>query len=57
MPFLAVCLYVPGFGRLAEPVAAKYTTQTLAGLEYLHQMRVIHRDIKGDNILVTGGLL
>jgi serine/threonine protein kinase len=40
------------FGPLPEPVVQKYTRQLLAGLEYLHEQRVIHRDVKGANILV-----
>jgi mitogen-activated protein kinase kinase kinase ANP1 len=53
--------YVPGgsiasliekFGPLAEQVVRKYTHQILHGLEYLHQKKIMHRDIKGANILV-----
>ena len=33
-------------GGLLEPVVARYTRQLLQGLAYLHQNRVMHRDIK-----------
>ncbi|AQK52346.1 NPK1-related protein kinase 2 [Zea mays] len=53
--------FVPGgsiqslLGRLGsfpEAVIRKYTKQLLHGLEYLHRNGIIHRDIKGANILV-----
>ena len=40
------------FGTLSETVVRKYTAQILTGLNYLHENHVIHRDIKGANILV-----
>jgi serine/threonine protein kinase len=59
--------YVPGgsLGALArgldvpfqESVVRRYTHQILLGLQYLHSLNIIHRDIKGDNILLTEGIV
>jgi serine/threonine protein kinase len=40
-------------GRFPEPLVAAYMRQLLAGLQFLHSTGVIHRDIKGANILVS----
>lgn len=40
------------FGPLANDVIKAYTKQILKGLKYLHDHSIIHRDIKGANILV-----
>ncbi|KAF4086743.1 hypothetical protein AMELA_G00087780 [Ameiurus melas] len=53
--------YIPGgsisnilnrFGPLPEKVLALYTHQILEGVVYLHDNRVIHRDLKGNNIML-----
>ncbi|XP_052066561.1 uncharacterized protein LOC127706153 isoform X3 [Mytilus californianus] len=40
------------FGALDEAVFRKYTKQILEGVEYLHSNDVIHRDIKGGNVML-----
>ena len=41
------------YGPFPEEVVIRYTKQILLGLEYLHYHGLIHRDIKGANILVN----
>lgn len=40
------------FGPLPEVVLCKYTKQILQGVAYLHDNRVVHRDIKGSNVML-----
>jgi len=54
--------YVPGgsiasvvhkFGKFGEALVKAYTRQILVGLAYLHDHEIMHRDIKGANILIS----
>ncbi|RNF19025.1 protein kinase [Trypanosoma conorhini] len=40
-------------GRLPNPVVRVYARHMFSGLEYLHKNQVAHRDIKGDNLLIS----
>jgi len=41
------------FGVFPEALVGLYISQVLKGLHYLHSKGVIHRDIKGSNLLIT----
>lgn len=42
-----------GFEQLPEEVAADYFRQAVQGLEYLHYHKVVHGDIKPENLLLS----
>jgi len=54
--------YVPGgsihsllkqFGPFSEALIQRYTYQIVLGVEYLHSKSIVHRDLKGANVLVS----
>ena len=46
------------YGAFEEPLVRNWVRQILLGLNYLHERDIIHRDIKGANMLVDnkGGI-
>lgn len=46
-----LCTYVKSKQKLQEPEARKHFLQLLAAVEYMHDLGIIHRDIKLENVL------
>ena len=55
MPVSFVLQVLANFGKLSVKSAQKYIGQITRGLRYLHDSRVLHRDVKPGNVLVEQG--
>jgi serine/threonine protein kinase len=53
VPCGSLTLIVQKLGSFNEAVIQSYTKQILYGLQHLHNNDIVHRDIKGSNLLVT----
>ena len=40
-------------GRLSEPIAKRIFIQLVTGLQAMHNQRIVHKDLKPDNLLLT----
>eukprot|EP00747_Dinoflagellata_sp_TGD_P001255 gnl/TRDRNA2_/TRDRNA2_101735_c0_seq1.p1 gnl/TRDRNA2_/TRDRNA2_101735_c0~~gnl/TRDRNA2_/TRDRNA2_101735_c0_seq1.p1 ORF type:complete len:354 (-),score=55.66 gnl/TRDRNA2_/TRDRNA2_101735_c0_seq1:103-1164(-) len=54
MPSGSIAAVLKKFGAYGMGLVRKYTRQILEGLEFLHSEKIIHRDVKGANILIDG---
>lgn len=52
IPGGSVLLMLQLYGPFEEPLIRNFVRQVLVGLSYLHSVDIIHRDIKGANILI-----
>ncbi|KAL3869798.1 hypothetical protein ACJMK2_042435 [Sinanodonta woodiana] len=52
MPGGSVAYLLSQYGPFMENVIANYVLQILRGLAYLHDNQILHRDLKGANLLV-----
>lgn len=48
------CRYIHKAKRVKRKIVKKWCRQILDGLAFLHEKRIIHRDLKCDNIFING---
>ncbi|XP_069680653.1 serine/threonine-protein kinase SIK2-like [Periplaneta americana] len=46
--------YIARYGRMTESAARRKFWQILSAVEYCHNRRVVHRDLKAENLLMDG---
>ncbi|KAJ9454685.1 Mitogen-activated protein kinase kinase kinase 2 [Diplonema papillatum] len=49
----SVAALIRRIGSLPLERARRYTVQMMSGIHHLHKQRILHRDIKGENLLLT----
>ncbi|KAH9499423.1 Serine/threonine-protein kinase sik2 [Bulinus truncatus] len=48
--------YIAQHGRMSEPEARKKFWQILSAVEYCHNHRIVHRDLKAENLLLDANM-
>ncbi|XP_045773985.1 serine/threonine-protein kinase SIK2 [Maniola jurtina] len=48
--------YIARYGRMAEQAARRKFWQILSAVEYCHERRIVHRDLKAENLLLDANM-